>query len=471
MRKNIKKIEFLELCYALESGIINTEQFYTLSSKEHDVAISVVGVLKLLKTKFNKDMFDILCNSSNYNNIYQILKMYEVYRIDPIRQQFIIENHDNIAIFQIAKILQNDNIWNDKEFVKILLDKSTKIMDFLDMYRVVDTFLISNEDVFNNAININIIKKIVNQNNNSILILLDCLKVASLQENQLWFDYLIDYYNKEKVTVNYRICFESFEKAGCMEKLTQKLMEINNEDNNIELFSNFFKNIVSIRDFSDRMSEEEKEEYQREFDLLLQYSTEEPDKFFIIRELAHLILERKLATKDLKNICYKIASCKNPNVQSLVLEIYKDYSTNFIDDNVINKVFLMSYDEAKNYLLKRAIEINEQNYIAKEIKYYGESFSDSFISCIDKGDLTKEELLVIRDKVLRSTSAFDGQEFIIDTTSFINGADDGDISNENTSLLSTKTDFSGDNNHQKSKILSLKDKGCLKKFFGNHNNK
>lgn len=466
MKKNINKQQFLELCFALESEIITTEQFYTLSSKDHDMVIAIIGVLKLLKTKDNNIMFNTLCDSPNYNDIYQIIKKYKVYQTDSKRQQFIIENHDNVAILLIASLLQNDSLWNDKEVVRILLDKSTRILDFLETYREISDFLAKNDSLCVSTQNMDIIKKILREESDNIRVLLSYLSLESLRENPIWFDYLINYYRNEQTKVNYSSCFTSYEEAGCMEKLTQKLMKINKNENSRELFSNFFRNIISIRDFSLKMTQKEQEQYQREFDILLQHSTDDKDDFPIVRDLVEFTVERNLNSNELNDMYQKIIRCKAPNVRAIVMEIYRNYSSNFITDNVINQIAEMTYDEAQTYLLNRAIEINEQAYITKMKDYYGESFSESFIRNISKETLSKEELLVIRNSILKSSSTFDGQNFVIDTTSII---EEPVKSEEPTDDSATVID------QQPSiikgpKMITIKNRNPLKAFFNKLSN-
>lgn len=460
MKKNIKKSQFLNLCEALELGVITTEQFYVLTNKDPDVATSTIEGLKLLENKDN-NIFDALCNNENYFNIYEIIKKYEVYRTDIKRQQFIIENQDNIAITKIANILQNDNIWSDKEFVNILLNKSTDIMAFLEIYRDINDLLASNDELFNNEKDRKIIKKIISQNYTNVNVLLDYLKIDSLRQSPVWFDYLTDYYNNERNPVNYKICFYSFEEAGCMEKLTQKLIKITNASNSTELFSNFFKNIVSIKDFSGKMSDEEQEEYHIKFNALLHYSTKKPDDFGIIREITDLIFEKKLDSDKLEAIYQKVVSCQDPNVQSLVIEIYRNYSSAIINDQVISNIRELSYDEAQNYLLSRGVEINDEKYIAKMKKYYGESLSSNLVDYINREKLTKEKLLEIRDNILKSPTIFDGENFVVDSASFI---DNQIIEDDKNDVEISEPQLSP---NQGQKATSIKNNRFLKRLLKN----
>lgn len=430
----MKKDQFIILCDALETNIITTEQFYVLCDYNTDDIVKIVNTMQMVTT--NKEIFfNKLCKSTNISVINKILHNYPIYCRDLKRQQFLFENENNFkqSINVVAQIFSYEELWKDKEFVNLFLEKvyehpnlPLKIIDNIAcFYKNIDN--IEKEQVISSDEFISFLKKAIEIDKNNycnIGSFLEYINIKALRDEPIWFDYLMKFYNSEDswYPKEYACYLKDFEEYGYLNKITSKLLEIeeSKEKDKVTIFNTFFENIASIGNRSEIILDKSKAKNEPLFDLLIDYApnTDSPH-FVLLINLVEMALKNNTSMETIKYRFDILKKCCYPNVESLLLYMYFEKEYDFLDKDSLEKVIYMKWDEAKDFLVERAIKTNQTSYIEKEKKYYGEYFDQSFMAYLSSG-LSKKELLELKNKIIKCQSKFINGHFVIDSTDIIN---------------------------------------------------
>jgi len=437
MNKYIQRQEFLALCEALEKNIITLEQFKIISNiADEEERKIILNFMMIENINIKNELFEKIIERIERQAICEVLigvfNKIPIYKLDLERQKFILEiiGSNPRIIKSILKLFENDFLWNNKEFVEKIKNtaQNTKQSNhiFIKEFNFINYTLI--DEIKKNPAAYEkdeIIKLLENTyklpNCETVEDYIKCLRIESMQKDPILFDYLIRAY-KEASNRKWRVCnlicydkLKEMDEHNRFATLTEKLKEIGEsleKENDKELL-NFFDNILNIE-------KEIIEKYEDEFfKFLIDYAVEK-ENFYQTKELVEYARKKSVALEEISIIKEELKKIERDNVRQLVLDTYLK------DKDLFNKVMLKylryaSYSEAQLLITRVAIKKNSQEIIKKSLENYGERFKEGFIEYLNIEDLTKEELLAIRDevKILPSEFSHIKETFIVDTSSIV----------------------------------------------------
>ena len=437
MNIDIRKEEFLNLCEALEKGIITIEQFKILSDLENKSEMSALIHIMETTGLENKDiLFENIIKEDNIEPICTILKKIfrknAIYRTDIERQHFIfqviVDNFNNAL--ELSNLFSNDVIWNNKDFrdnimfkLKLIPEENYEsLREFNMKIKLLNSEVTKDKTLFLDEAYLSSVDSVFRiHKEDNVEDYLDCIRIESVRENQNFTKILEKVYKKydEHVFGYYQVAYklEEFDNKGKLSYLIDKVEEIVTSDLNggekYEKYINLFRNVINI----------DKEMIENFSDDNLKYLIDQAmidEEFFETKEILNAVNEGKITLEEAKEIKKKLEKISWHNVRSMALYVYLD-DKNLLCGEDFKKLANCSYDEAKIIITKLAIKKNNDKYKNEGLTYFGEKFSNNFVEYINKNELTKEELLEIRDKIRTSESKFIPSEktFIIDTSSIV----------------------------------------------------
>lgn len=438
MNIDIKKEEFLKLCETLEKGTITLEQFNKLSDLEKTSEISALIHIMETPGLENKDiLFENIIKEDNIEPICATLKKIfrknTIYRTDVERQNFIfqviVDNFNNAL--ELSNLFSNDVIWNNKEFVDNIMlklklipeENYESLREFNMKIKLLNSEVTKEKTLFLDDAYLSSVDSIFRiHKEDNVEDYLDCIRIESVRENQNFIKILEKVYKKydEHVFGYYQVAYklEEFDNNGKLSYLIDKVEEIATSDLNggekYEKYINLFRNVINIdKEMIENFSDDN-------FKYLIDQAAVDDEKFYETKEILNAVSEGKITLEEAKEIKKKLEKISWHNVRSMALCVYLD-DKNLLSDEDFKKLESSSYDEAKMIITKLAIKKNNDEYKNEGLTYFGEKFSNNFIEYINKNELTKEELLEIRDKIITSGSRFVPEKkiFIVDTSSIV----------------------------------------------------
>lgn len=432
MQANIKKEQFILLCNELEQETITLEQFNCLSNeKSFDKVKKIIEVMKQKDLVNKHEVFAILAiliSEYKFDMFYSMFQ-YKEYRTDRKRQCAIYERLNDPGIYDIIKLLQYDFYFYDQEFltnIPVYSDENKKeYQEFINRVSVLcdDMQSVENSEFYKLETVQKLVKKVLLEldGHDSLKDLIRIMHLDGMLDRTIWFEYLTKIYNKNEnqyYPYTYNTLAEELIKNNRMDEVTKKIEEIDTlektEEEKIELVSKFLNNIASIRDdILENCSDDH-------FNFLLDKAVSMEIPFYHAKEMIDIAKENKLPLDDVSKFLDSIEKVEKENTRSLFMQTFMRHP-NLINGFGIQKVEKSDYEEAFALLTEEAIKQNDEAYIEKGKQYFGETFSNTFVNYINKGELTKEELLEIRDKILLTSSNFDKTQktFIVDTENMI----------------------------------------------------
>jgi len=437
MHQDIRKEELLKLCEALEKGTITLEQFNKLSDLEKTNEVSALIHIMETTGLENKDiLFENIIKEDNIKPICAMLKEIFrkniIYKTDIERQNFIfqviVDNFNNAL--ELSNLLSNDVIWNNKEFVDNIIfrlklipeEKYESLCKFNTVIKLLNLEIAKNIEIFNDETFISAIYHVLkSRKEDCIRDYLESIKIESVRKNQNFLEFLDKVYKEqsEHTLFGYEIAYklEEFDKNNRLSVLLDKVEEIATSDLNggqkHEKYMKLSRNVINI-------TEEMIEKYS---DDNLKYLIEQAtidDKFNETKELLDAVDKGDITLEEASKIKKYLEKISWHNVRSMALYVYLD-DKNLLSEEDFQNFESCSYDKAKLIITRLSIEKGNDEYKNEGLSYFGEKFSKGFIEYLNSNNLTKEEILELRDKIVHLESKFvpHKKTFIIDTSSIV----------------------------------------------------
>lgn len=438
MNIDIRKEEFLNLCEALEKGIITIEQFKILSDLENKSEMS--ALINIMETAGleNKDiLFENILKQYNIEPVCATLKEIftksPIYKIDIERQNFIfqviVDNFNEVV--ELSNLFSNDIIWNNKKFVDKIMDilKDIHKENYGELRKFNTIIRLLNKETKKN-LNIFEDEKFLSLSYNAFKIkeideaedYLESIKIENIRKEKIWSKYLHKASDRPygvhpmlDFTWSYKL--KEFDDNNRLSFLTKKIEEIDtsnlSEREKEEKFIKLTHNVINIDE------EIIKEFTDDNFKYLIDQAAKD-EKFYETKELLEAVQEGKITLEEAKEIKKKLEKISWSNVRSMALYTYLD-DKKLLSDDDFKSLENCSYDKAKLMITKLAIEKGNDKYKNEGITYFGEKFSKTFIEYLNTNEFTKEEILELRDKILSLKPKFvpHKKTFVVDTSSIV----------------------------------------------------
>lgn len=420
--KNLTREQFVTLCNAVDNNIITLKQFKILSKMDYETTREIIEILSLETISNKEELTPKLLkinDTETLRKLKTILKEYPIYQTDLKRQRFILHHIQKYNTVILARILQNDIIWNNKELVAIIIKKFDNYDGYMiNFARYMLIQIQEDPELYNNPQVLELFKKIMALE--SLEYGTECLRYLPLkciQQKPEWMECLVTYYN---LLDNYNIpvCTEKlqiFAEHNHIDKINEKFDEIKGielcKEEKILIFQNFLKNLDKIDDYW--ITEEENRVY---LNYLLDHVLEE-DNFLKLVDLVEYAKENQYPLDQLTSVYAKINKIKAENVQGLALGIVTQQK--IVDLDFLDKLEKVNYTQAQRMILEYCIKIKDKQSIEKYKPYFSEKIPQEFFDYLDSIDFNKEELLKIRDQIQSAPVEFKEEKFMIDTSHII----------------------------------------------------
>ena len=438
MNIDIRKEEFLNLCEALEKGIITIEQFKILSDLENKSEMSaLINIMETAGLKNKNNLFANIIKQYNIEPVCATLKEIftksPIYKIDIERQNFIfqviVDNFNEVV--ELSNLFSNDLIWNNKKFVEKIMYKLKDIPKgrydlshkFNKIIGLVNLEVYKNRELFLDETFMSVLPRVFKvPEEENVEDYLECIKIKEVREKEIWSKYLDKVYKeRSEFSVGYfewAYKLREFDENNKLSFLTEKIEEI---DTSELTEREKYKKIMTLAHNTINIDEEIIKNFSDDnFTYLIDQAVVDDEKFYETKMLMEKVGEGKITLEEVSLIKKKLEKISWSNVRSMALYTYLD-DKKILSDDDFKSLENCSYDKAKLIITKLAIEKGNDKYKNEGITYYGESFSKGFIEYLNTNEFTKEEILELRDKIVTSESKFvpDKKTFVIDTSSIV----------------------------------------------------
>lgn len=408
-KRIIKREEYLYLLSALEDNVITEEQFYRLLS-DNSKAKFIIEIMKLEDLK-DKDQFfdkaislDYICDCEK---AIELFNKYPVYKTDIEMRDFILENQIYFEDYSL-KLLQRRFLRENKEFVDNLYKPACCYTASENVFIKIEEYLETYGRKYDDDKNLRILNTCLSlERDTYIERFLKYLTVEGLTKEPMWLEYLKRHYEESTWSFTIENSFKVLEERGWLDKLTEKLHQIDKCEEETEKdkqFCNLYNNIRFLAEFKD----EEKELFDNTFE----YLTKKDEEFRLRVELEKLKEDRNWSDETLNEYYEAILSLFD-NVRGLVFSKIK-HNHKFITPSLIKSLKDVYYPEAERILLRKAIESGDTDYVESRKEYFDvEKLDSKFLLYLDVCKPSRKKLLAMRKMIEEAKSEYNGEDFVV----------------------------------------------------------
>lgn len=428
MNKVIGKNEFIDLCELLESGKITLSEFNFIGNVENKQFVKNIILVMKIDNLSNKDyIFKIFLKNANNRNfegftVVHVLKENEKFRSDINRQKFMFDLviSQNPLTAQICTLVNNDEIFNNKDFLDVLRKLDGTFINFNLLKNLNELISLDKEDIYLKNLSVNLFSNLTKVNNTDFSrTCLECLKIKDVQKNPEFIDYLIKTYNYTKEmyhnylsVLNCQDKLLELEENNRFEPFKRKLDEIVNsdleeEDKDILLLTSF-RNLTYIEEDIIKDYNEERFKFIMEF-----------LPFYSYNYVIGLSKSNYFNFEVFRKVLFYLDQIRNDYVQRMVYEEYLINYTFFTDEDF--NYFTTANSEEAMFRINEIRRRDEKKYLETQKEKYGEHFSEEFIDYLNNSELNEEELISIKENIKKLPSEFSHQDntFIVDTSNIV----------------------------------------------------
>lgn len=415
MQSKVSEEKTLELLNLLEIGIINETQVYEIIKLGEDKTEDIINILNLEGIEETDDLIKKLKSCDDTCNIYWTLTENPILRKFGTKRDFVIKNSKCKHMSDLAKLIQYDFIFEDKDLLKSILDAAKTQNYIYNLTNPLTKNIENNPEFYMDGSKNQYIKQAFQIRGRNISTyqteFVKLIKSAEIIDNPKWFDYIKDCCNQTEHFdmfnwhQTYRL-LNAIEKQK--ERLNRKLQEIDEKEikhsEKVYLFSIFLDRVTGLR-----TEIIEKDNY---FDYIMKFIVSEKELYEQHESYIELFQEEYSICKEGSD-CYRVLFSKFYDIKGgkhsqikryLILRALKTSLKSVIDLDFVKKHKFTSYKKLKKVLLNLALENEATDYLERYHKEYLKKkekienpYYQQFIESTNNNSmLTKEELLELR---------------------------------------------------------------------------
>lgn len=408
----IHQNNFLLLSEALEKDQITVEEFQTLLKSglyEGDLK-AIIQILNMDGVQKER-LLPRLLELSPYvspSAFAAIFSTYPIYCSDIERQEYLFNSRNFIHILKIAPFLTIDELWQNRSLLNPILDPSFDgdiaglFKEYSKSYEFIQKYHPDCISYLHPALEL--------QNEYDMIYYLQCLRIDGLYQNLIWFEQIFQKYERTPsytgMRNNYFYSFDSLEELDVMDALNKIVLTIQKkkEEEISACFDCFFANVHLLTS-----------SLKKEENCLFQDDLITASFYFSNSDFGTAI---KIITgfENKKEIYEAVFKIQNRQVREKVV--------NALLSKVITKEEIpiyetLDYDATNLLLTKKKFEMGNLDLLKDDIQYYGFALPDYFWTFIEQGNMTKEDILKVRNLLNGMPKDFQDEHFIIDIDSII----------------------------------------------------
>ncbi len=418
MNTKLGKDIFLEILDAYQKKNITQQEFYTLLNEKETVVISpILSILEMGEFDNREQFFNSLLKTEYIHRVLKVLKKFPSYRKDLERRDFLL-THSFLKVYDFQVLLDDRVFYNPlflKSYEKGAVSISKDIAVFLEQN---PTFLDFEEyhPIFS---------KMLLMNKTSYYQFLPCLQIPEILQNKKFLFHLAEfYYLGGNSSLNVSSVLESLSKnPSC-----------------------------TLVDFIDSLNLkfEIKDQQEREGEILgtFQYLFSLPEDFYETSSKEFILFVTKIQSgrNFSQDTLKRVYQLKNDDQGRMQLLRYFEKIAAFthpflllgLEEGIIQEKDLMeiisfpfrTVSDTVHFIAESAYQKNREDLYSTFFPYFSKEFSTDFCTYLDTHELLEEDLLKIKQIVQEGHYVFDGEKFLLDTSSFLSNSSEEVLKSE-----------------------------------------